>query len=73
MSLFVQLKQKVSENFEKKIVDSYLKCLIAWRNSKIIVSVNYHQFILASNNVLFLNIANITLISLWAVARTAFL
>ena len=38
MSLFVQLKQKVSENFEKKIVDSYLKCLIAWRNSKIIVS-----------------------------------
>jgi len=37
------------------------------------ISVNYHQFILASNNVLFLNIANITLISLWAVASTAFL
>jgi len=27
------------------------------------VSVNYHQFILGSNDVLFLNIANITLVS----------
>jgi len=36
-------------------------------------SVNYHQFILGSNSVWFLNIANITLISLWAVASTAIL
>jgi len=53
--------------------DYYLKFCIEWKIFKIILSVNYHQFILASNNVLFLNIANITLISLWAVASTAFL
>ena len=54
-------------------VDFEMKSTILRRGCQMHVSVNYHQFILASNNVLFLNIANITLISLWAVARTAFL
>jgi hypothetical protein len=56
-----------------RIIDYHLKERIEGQNSKITLSVNYHQFIVGSNNVLFLNIANITLISLWAVASTAFL
>jgi hypothetical protein len=39
----------------------------------LVPSVNYHQFILGSNNVLFFSIAKITLISLWAVGSTAIL
>jgi len=55
------------------LADFHLKSCIEGEDFKITLPVNYHQFILESNNVLFLNIANITLMSLWAVASTAFL
>jgi hypothetical protein len=62
---------------EIKTLDSFRLLLVEMLYGdeifKISLSVNYHQFSLASNNVLFFNIANMTLMSLWAVARTAFL
>jgi hypothetical protein len=57
-----------------KILAYYgLKLCILHQNHRLRITVNYHQFILGSNNVWFLNIANITLTSLWAVASTAIL
>ena len=64
----------VSPSFDKNLFWPPVPlCCIEGNNLKITITVNYHQFILGSNDVLFLNIANITLISLWAVANTAFL
>jgi len=43
--------------------DYRVKNCIKGGDPKITITVNYHQFILALNNVLFVNIANITLMS----------
>ena len=53
--------------------DIWLKSASEAKRGVLLTLVNYHQFILGSNKVLFFNIANITLMSLWAVASTAIL
>ncbi len=65
------INKKACENY--LFEDYHLKCAIAILILGLMISVNYHQFIFALNNVFSVNIANITLISLWAVASTAFL
>jgi len=54
---------KFSDNFPG-FVDFELESSIRRVDYEYWISVNYHQFIIGLNNVLFINIANMTLMSL---------
>jgi len=60
LNLFLIKCEKLSLLF----IDFGLKHCIKTETFENSITVNYHQFIVGSNNVLFFNIANITLISL---------
>ncbi len=70
---YFKFREKFSYTIINNPAEFNLYYCIVEQKCKNNITVNYHQFILGSNEVLFLNIANITLISLWAVASTAFL
>ena len=54
-------------------IDVRLKSRLRREKVSMKTSVHYHQCILGLNNGLFVNIANITLTSLWVVAKTGIL